>query len=87
LFIHIGEKKVLCIEEVMGIFDYTAIAESETTKAFIENKSRKGLLVRFSEKRSKSFIVCENGEVLLSPISSSTLEERYISLAEKLKGR
>lgn len=87
MFIHIGENKVLCVEEVMGIFDYTVIADSDITKEFIDKKRDSGRVVRFSEKRSKSFIICENGEVLLSPISSKTLEERYRNLSSSLRGQ
>jgi regulator of extracellular matrix RemA (YlzA/DUF370 family) len=86
LFIHIGESKVLSLEEVIGIFDYRACARQPLAAQYIDGKRHRGLLIRFSEKRTKSYIVCRGGEVFLSPISSKTLEERFLSLAQALSG-
>lgn len=86
MFIHIGESRVLGLEEVIGIFDYRACARQPLAAQFIDSKRHRGLLVRFSEKRTKSYIVCRGGEVFLSPISSKTLEERFLSLTQAFSG-
>lgn len=86
MFVHIGENRVVSVEEIIGIFDFSAYATCQGVADFLDRKRDEGLLVRFSEKRTKSYVVCREGEVLLSPISSKTLEERYGSLLRGIDG-
>lgn len=86
MFVHIGENRVVSIEEIIGIFDFSVCESCPGVAEFLDRKRDEGLLVRFSEKRTKSYVVCRDGEVLLSPISSKTLEERYGSLLKGING-
>ena len=81
MYIHIGNEKLIKLEEIIGIFDLESSTISKRTRSFLEKAEKKKEVTTVSYDLPKSFIVCaekndRNQRVYISQISSSTLLKR-----------
>lgn len=73
MFLHIGNSKVVALNELIGIFNVN-LKNSSTNNQFLESFPGDGLSNREKEA-SNSFVVTAN-RVYYSPISPVTLQKR-----------
>lgn len=66
MFFHIGVRKIIQAEEIVGIFNRETIEESEFNEEYKDELN----------STAKSVIIDKDDEVILSMISSATLIER-----------
>ena len=80
MYISIGTEKTVKIKDIIGIFDMDVASSTKTTRDFLKNAEKKGLVESTGYDIPKSFIVCrdKNGrdKIYISQISSSTLLKR-----------
>jgi hypothetical protein len=79
MFLHLGEKIVLPIKGVIGIFDMETSMYSSDTIQFLRMAEEDGFVSRITKDNPKSFVIAEvdkKSKIFLSLISSSTLDKR-----------
>ena len=79
MYLHIGDEKVIPVDEIVGIFDMDIATVTETGKNYLRYAEKVGDLESTGENLPKSFIVCTKDnktQVYISPISSQTLIKR-----------
>jgi len=74
LFLHIGDSRIVFLDELIGIFNLGS-NENEDNKQFLEYAADDSELKRRDYENDKSFVVTAEN-VYFSPISSSTLAKR-----------
>ena len=89
MYLHIGNKKSVKREKIIGIFDLDTATVSNISKDFINRKQKKGFVEYDDNDLPRSFVLyLEDGEskIKLSRISSVGLkmrsEERYDNYGE-----
>lgn len=79
MYLHLGQDTVVRTRDIVGIFDIENTSLARSTRGYLAQAEKKGLVVNVSYEMPKSFVVCEvNGKqrVYISQISSSTLKKR-----------
>ena len=79
MYLHIGNKKSVKIEKIIGIFDLDTATVSSISKDFINRKQRDGLVEYDDNDLPRSFVLFENegqSKIKLSRISSVGLKMR-----------
>lgn len=79
MYLHVGNKKIIRVRDVIGIFDMDHTTVSSVTRKFLKEKERQLLSEIAAMELPKSFILFEeNGlyKVCFSPLSSSALRGR-----------
>ncbi|MGN0545234.1 MAG: extracellular matrix regulator RemB [Acutalibacteraceae bacterium] len=91
MYLHLGQDKVVNMNEIIGIFDLDTSTVSKATRDYLAKAEKDGIVTNVCTDLPKSFIVCEdrNGkvQVYISQISSSTLLKRtqYVDSLSNLK--
>ena len=75
MLVHLGEDTIVSTREIVGIFDMTAAAGGESTRAVLEEARTTGRLRDLSGGDAKSLVLTIKG-TFLSPISPSTLQRK-----------
>ena len=77
MYLHLGQDKVVSMDEIVGIFDLDTSTVSKSTRDYL---AKAGCVTNVCTDLPKSFIVCigRDGKthVYISQISSSTLLKR-----------
>ena len=73
VFLHIGGDFSVRVGEIVSIYDYDAMKQSEIGRAFLKKRER--TIVDISDGRPKSAVVTEKN-IYLSAISPFTLKKR-----------
>ena len=76
MYLHLGQDKSVTHKEIIGIFDLDTTTVSKVSRDFLRKKETDGKVVTVGFELPKSFVLCENGTVILSPISTQTLLKR-----------
>ncbi len=82
MYLHIGSDVSVSDRDIVGIFDIDKTTVTGETRNFLSRSEQKGTTVSISDEMPRSFILVEEGrkrkehKVYISPISSSTLNER-----------
>lgn len=77
MFLHVGSQVVILMNSIEAIFNLRTAGLSHTTKEFLTKKEKMRAIRRVGKKNQKSFILDSKGEVILSPIETSTLRKRF----------
>ncbi len=84
MFLHIGNEKIICTSDIIGIFDIEKTSVSKHTKDFLNKAGNQKRVNYVSYDMPKSFVVCLdenlNETVYISPISAATLIKRIKSI-------
>lgn len=83
MFLHLGEKEVVLVKDIIGIFDLESTTYSYETSQFLRLAEEDGFVVRITKEGAKSFIITEidkKSKIFISPISSTTLLKRFYEL-------
>lgn len=81
MYIHLGNNKMIKMEEIVGIFDIESTTISKRSRDFLTKAEKAGQVRTLSYDLPKSFVLCapknkKNQKVYISQISSSTLLKR-----------
>ena len=80
MYLHLGQDKVVNMDEIIGIFDLDTSTVSKSTRDYLAKAEKDGCVTNVCTDLPKSFIVCigRDGKphVYISQISSSTLLKR-----------
>lgn len=76
MFIHIGGGTALELSKIVGIFDLDTSSLSKNTRAFLRSAQSCEQVVSVAEDLPRSFVVCADGTVYLSALTSQTLKKR-----------
>jgi hypothetical protein len=85
MYLHIGNDKVVRLQDIIGVFDIETSSISKITRDFLNNAQINGNIYNVTNELPKSFIVCSNSKekgnygkyiVYISQISSITLLKR-----------
>ena len=80
MYLHLGQDKVVNMDEIIGIFDLDTSTVSKSTRDYLAKAEKDGCVTNVCTDLPKSFIVCIDRDgkthVYISQISSSTLLKR-----------
>lgn len=80
MYLHLGQDKVVSMDEIVGIFDLDTSTVSKATRDYLAKAEKDGCVTNVCTDLPKSFIVCNGRDkkthVYISQISSSTLLKR-----------
>ncbi len=80
MYLHLGQDKVVSMDEIVGIFDLDTSTVSKATRDYLAKAEKDGCITNVCTDLPKSFIVCigrdKKMHVYISQISSSTLLKR-----------
>ena len=80
MYLHLGQDKVVSMDEIVGIFDLDTSTVSKATRDYLAKAEKDGCVTNVCTDLPKSFIVCIGRDpkkhVYISQISSSTLLKR-----------
>ena len=79
MYLHIGNKKSVRRDKIIGIFDLDTATVSNISKDFINRKQREGLVEYDDNDLPRSFVLTEGTDgfkITLSRISSAGLKKR-----------
>lgn len=91
MYLHLGQDKVVNMNEIIGIFDLDTSTVSKATRDYLAKAEKDGIVTNVCTDLPKSFIVCKDRrdkvQVYISQISSSTLLKRtqYVESLLNLK--
>ena len=83
MYLHIGENVSVFSKDIVGIFDIDKTTTKGETRNFLSHSEKDGSSITISNGMPRSFIVMSKKgsdikqEVYISPISVSTLKQRY----------
>lgn len=79
MYLHLGQDTVVRTRDIIGIFDIENTSLARSTRGYLAQAEKKGMVVNVSYEMPKSFVVCVvdgKQSVYISQISSSTLKKR-----------
>ena len=79
MYLHLGDEVMAKNRQIIGIFDLDTATVTKTTRDFLAEAQKNGIVVNISENLPKSFVLYEeNGEfkVFVSPLAAATLRRR-----------
>ena len=80
MYLHLGQDKVVSMDEIVGIFDLDTSTVSKATRDYLAKAEKDGCVTNVCTDLPKSFRVCMGRDgkthVYISQISSSTLLKR-----------
>lgn len=88
MILHIGGDFIVDDRDIVAIFDLDNTTTSTYTQEFLKKVEKDGMIIAISDDLPKSFIITVQEEITiiyLSPISSATLQKRYIKSVESEK--
>jgi len=76
MYLHLGQDKIVAYSEIEGVFDLDETTVSKVTRNFLTRAQKSGEVVSVGSELPKSFVLCADGTVFISPISVQTLVKR-----------
>lgn len=79
MYLHLGQDIVVKTKDIVGIFDLDTATISKSTRKYLADAEKKGMVINVSPELPKSFVVCcldGKTQVYISQISSVTLLKR-----------
>lgn len=88
MYLHIGDKGCIREKEIVGIFDLEVTTTMKITAEFLNISQEEGFTVNAVDRGEmpKSFILADKlgvSRVYISPVSTATLNKRYLNNKRK----
>lgn len=84
MYVHIGAGKILSDKDIIGIFDLDGKRFSDITGSFLKNAEKNGKVESAGEDLPRSFVLCEDGKVIFTHISSNAVFSRIMNSEKNL---
>ena len=75
MYVNLGQTVVPAVE-IVGIFDLDNASWAFKTREFLERTEREGRAVWLTDDLPRSFVLCRDGQVYISPLSAGVLKGR-----------
>ncbi|MCI5810197.1 MAG: DUF370 domain-containing protein [Clostridiales bacterium] len=76
MYLHLGADTVVRTRDIVAVFDMDRATVNATSRKFLAAAEKKKKVVNVSDDLPKSFVVCTDGRVLISAVSSQTIARR-----------
>ena len=76
MYLHLGADTVVRTRDIVAVFDLDRATVNATSRKFLAAAEKKKKVVNVSDDLPKSFVVCADGRVLISAVSSQTIARR-----------
>lgn len=76
MYLHLGADTVVRTRDIVAVFDMDRATVNATSRKFLATAEKKKKVVNVSDDLPKSFVVCTDGRVLISAVSSQTIARR-----------
>ena len=76
MYLHLGADTVVRTRDIVAVFDMDRATVNATSRKFLAAAEKKKKVVNVSDDLPKSFVVCTDGRVLSSAVSSQTIARR-----------
>lgn len=76
MYLHLGADTVVRTRDIIAVFDMDRATVNATSRKFLAAAEKKKKVVNVSDDLPKSFIICADGRVLISAVSSQTIARR-----------
>ena len=76
MYLHLGADTVVRARDVVAVFDMDRATVNATSRKFLAAAEKKKKVVNVSDDLPKSFVICADGRVLISAVSSQTIARR-----------
>ena len=76
MYLHLGADTVVRTRDIVAVFDMDRATVNATSRKFLATAEKKKKVVNVSDDLPKSFVVCADGRVLISAVSSQTIARR-----------
>ncbi|MDD7309738.1 MAG: DUF370 domain-containing protein [Eubacteriales bacterium] len=76
MYLHLGADTVVRTRDIVAVFDMDRATVNATSRKFLAAAEKKKKVVNVSDDLPKSFVVCADGRVLISAVSSQTIARR-----------
>ena len=73
MYLHLGADTVVRTRDIVAVFDMDRATVNATSRKFLAAAEKKKKVVNVSDDLPKSFVVCTDGRVLISAVSSQTI--------------
>ena len=75
-YVYVGGSTALDRDDIVGIFDMDNTSWSHLTRKFLSRAERDGRVVNAAEDLPRSFLLCGDGNVILTQPTAATLVRR-----------
>ena len=76
MYLPLGADTVVRTRDIVAVFDMDRATVNATSRKFLAAAEKKKKVVNVSDDLPKSFVVCADGRVLISAVSSQTIARR-----------
>ncbi|MBQ7543038.1 MAG: DUF370 domain-containing protein [Clostridia bacterium] len=80
MYVYLGQDKVICTREMIGIFDLDNTTVSKITRDMLRKAEQSGDAVTIMGDLPKSYVICSEKrgrqKIYISPVTPSTLVKR-----------
>ena len=76
MYLHLGADTVVRTRDIVAVFDMDRATVNATSRKVLAAAEKKKKVVNVSDDLPKSFVVCTDGRVLISAVSSQTIARR-----------
>mgnify|MGYP002675361075 FL=1 len=76
MYLHLGADTVVRTRDIVAVFDMDRATVNATSRKFLAAAEKKKKVVNVSDDLPKSFVVCADGRVMISAVSSQTIARR-----------
>ena len=76
MYLHLGADTVVRTRDIVAVFDMDRATVNATSRKFLAAAEKKKKVVNVSDDLPKSFVVCADGRVMISAVSSQTSARR-----------
>ncbi len=76
MYLYIGQDTVLREDEVVGLFDLDNTTWSKISQEFLSAAEQENRVFQIGEDVPRSFVLCSDGQVYLTQLTTSTLKQR-----------
>ena len=76
MYLHLGADTDVRTRDIVAVFDMDRATVNATSRKFLAAAEKKKKVVNVSDDLPKSFVVCTDGRVLISAVSSQTIARR-----------
>lgn len=84
MYLHIGNKKSVLVENIVGIFDLDTATVAKSTKEFINKMEKRGNVEYDDTDLPRSFVLACEGKVKKIRLSRISTQGLKIRLSEKI---
>ncbi|MCD7796348.1 MAG: DUF370 domain-containing protein [Clostridiales bacterium] len=76
MYLYLGGDAIIKTDEIIGIFDIDTSTVNKATRDCLSKTEKENRIIYVNYDLPKSFIVCENNNICVCPLNTSTILKR-----------